>query len=318
MLLNKNMKYRLIHGLFTLAVFFVGMFILGYASIAKFALAIFLVAFIPVVIIMLVYQNYMYKFSVKLVSQVFVVNQNTIRNEHCTVIYSPDDKIIVMDNEPDKKRAKRMFTIKKDKINVNKAWNRVCRVFDSFITLDSLASFYSFDTKIDIITLESKIPSAPVKRTVNIDTSNSGPKFVDMNNIQADPYSKGTENPNSTGATFVNMNNIKEQKQFEKREEQAPEFHDMGTIMSNSSKKIDVNNVTASELAILPGINIVMAKKIIEYRDEKGLFKNFEDFITVANVKEHFAEKIKSMVVFGEAPKLNNDDDEDEGRIVDF
>lgn len=287
------MKYRVIQGILTLFVVYIAMCVIGLSSIANFGLAVFLVAIIPMSIFFMIYQNQVFKYSIKIVPAAFVVNQNTIKNDHCTVMYAPDEKIIVMDNEPDKRRAKRMFTLKKGKVNINKAWNRVCRIYDSFITLDSLASFYSYDTKIDIITLEAKIPTPVAKKSVNIDTSNSGPKFVDMSNIQ-------------------------EQKTFTKREEQAPEFHEFDAIMSNSSKKIDVNNVTASELAILPGINIVIAKKIIEYRDANGLFKTFDDFIKVADVKEHFVDKIKDMVIFGEAPKQSEDDDYSEGRIVDF
>lgn len=287
------MKYRVIQGILTLFVVYIAMCVIGLSSIANFGLAVFLVAIIPMSIFFMIYQNQVFKYSIKIVPTAFVVNQNTIKNDHCTVMYAPDEKIIVMDNEPDKRRAKRMFTLKKGKVNINKAWNRVCRIYDSFITLDSLASFYSYDTKIDIITLEAKIPTPVAKKSVNIDTSNSGPKFVDMSNIQ-------------------------EQKTFIKREEQAPEFHEFDAIMSNSSKKIDVNNVTASELAILPGINIVIAKKIIEYRDANGLFKTFDDFIKVADVKEHFVDKIKAMVIFGEAPKQSEDDDYSEGRIVDF
>ena len=287
------MKYRVIQGILTLFVVYIAMCVIGLSSIANFGLAVFLVAIIPMSIFFMIYQNQVFKYSIKIVPAAFVVNQNTIKNDHCTVMYAPDEKIIVMDNEPDKRRAKRMFTLKKGKVNINKAWNRVCRIYDSFITLDSLASFYSYDTKIDIITLEAKIPTPVAKKSVNIDTSNSGPKFVDMSNIQ-------------------------EQKTFIKREEQAPEIHEFDAIMSNSSKKIDVNNVTASELAILPGINIVIAKKIIEYRDANGLFKTFDDFIKVADVKEHFVDKIKAMVIFGEAPKQSEDDDYSEGRIVDF
>lgn len=287
------MKYRVIQGILTLFVVYIAMCVIGLSSIANFGLAVFLVAIIPMSIFFMIYQNQVFKYSIKIVPTAFVVNQNTIKNDHCTVMYAPDEKIIVMDNEPDKRRAKRMFTLKKGKVNINKAWNRVCRIYDSFITLDSLASFYSYDTKIDIITLEAKIPTPVAKKSVNIDASNSGPKFVDMSNIQ-------------------------EQKTFTKREEQAPEFHEFDAIMSNSSKKIDVNNVTASELAILPGINIVIAKKIIEYRDANGLFKTFDDFIKVADVKEHFVDKIKDMVIFGEAPKQSEDDDYSEGRIVDF
>ena len=61
-----------------------------------------------------------------------------------------------------------------------------------------------------------------------------------------------------------------------------------------------------------------MAKKIVEYRDANGFFKNDEEFLKVANVKEHFVSKIKIMIKFGSRPSPKDDDDNDEGRIVDF
>ena len=48
------------------------------------------------------------------------------------------------------------------------------------------------------------------------------------------------------------------------------------------------------------------------------LLKDADDFIKVANVKEHFISKIKSMIVIGEPKKADNGDDDDQGRIVDI
>ena len=61
-----------------------------------------------------------------------------------------------------------------------------------------------------------------------------------------------------------------------------------------------------------------MAKKIVEYRAANGLFKDADDFIKVANVKEHFISKIKSMIIIGEPKKADNGGDDDQGRIVDI
>ena len=253
-----------------------------------------------------------------MVSKQFVIRHNALHNEHCTVIYTPDEKIVVMDNIADRKHAKRMFTLTKDKLRINKAWNRVCRVFDSFITLDSLAAFYSHDTKIDIITLESRVVNTPKQKEIIIENKTQAPKFVEMGEITPDTYAKGLENPNEKGAHFIDMGNIQEQKPVEERTIDVPEFKDLGDILSNSSNKIDVNAATAGELAILPGINIVGAKKIVEYRDINGVFNSEEDFLRVANVKEHFISKIKSKIIIGKPVENNDNDDYDQGRIIDL
>ena len=260
----------------------------------------------------------MYKYSITMVSRQFVLKNNALHNEHCTVIYTPDEKIVVMDNIADRKRAKRMFTLSKGKLSVNKAWNRLCRVFDSFITLDSLAAFFSHDTKIDIITLESKIVDTAKPQNITVENKTNAPKFVEMGEITPDTYAKGLETPNDKGAEFIDMGNIKEQKPVAERTIDAPEFKDMGDILSNSSQKIDVNTAVAGELAILPGINIVGAKKIVEYRDINGIFSSEEEFLKAANVKEHFVPKIRSMIIIGKPVEKTDDEDFDQGRIIDL
>lgn len=294
-------------------------FILLYLSpqLANFSMAVFLVLMIPILIIRHILLDKLYRSSITIVPKRFIIGNNAINNEHCTVMYTPDEKIVVMDNIADRSHAKRMFTLTKGKININKSWNRLCRVFDGFITLDSLASFFSYDTKVEIVTLEAKVKHIE-KTKVDIDVSKLGPKFVDMDQIQPDSYVKGTEKPKEADENFVNIENITEQPQVQQREEKAPEFVEMQDILSTSINKIDVNTATASELAILPGINIVIAKKIIEYRDKNGLFKNADDFIKIANVKEHFISKVKSKIIIGTPEQDKQGEDYYEGRIIDF
>lgn len=286
-------------------------------QLANFVLALLAALSVPGLIVRHFIIEQLYKSSSSIVARQFVLGKYTIHNEHCTVKYFPDEKIIVMDNIADKSHAKRMFTLTKDKVNINKSWNRVCRVFDSFITLDALVAFYSYDTKIDVITLETRVPR-PLKREMKIDASNSGPKFVELGEIQPDPYNKGLEQLNDKGAAFVNIENIPAPKPETQRVEEEIEFHGMGDILSNTSNKIDVNVATSSELSILPGINIVIAKKIVEHRDVNGLFKSEDEFIKVANVKEHFVQKIKSMIIIGKPSENSGNDDDFDGRVVDF
>lgn len=304
----------------TLVIVYAGLYFLS-EQLANFSLAVFLVLLVPGLILRHFFMDALYKGSIKLVPQRFVFNQYTLCNDHCTVKYTPDEKLIVTDNlTTNKKREKRTFIISKsNKVNINKCWNQACKIFDGFISLDSLASFYSYDTKVEVITLESKIKKEPETVEIQIDSTKNGPKFVDIEAVVPDPYNKDTEKIRETVQNFVNIENIKDKPEDKEREIHSPEFVEMGDILSSSSNKIDINSAAASQISILPGINIIMAKKIVEYRDTNGLFVSVDDFIQAANVKEHFIPKIKSMIVAGKPSYQNNvNDDDDEGRIVDI
>lgn len=276
---------------------------------------------LPGYIIYTIIRDNAYKNSIKYVHKRYVFNQYTLTNDHCTVKYTPDEKLVVTDNiNKNTRRDIRTFTISKSQnVNVNKLWNNVCKVFDDFVCLDSLVCFFNYDTTVNVKTIKLKEgPKSTREENITIDTSKNGPKFVDMNNVRPDTFAEGSAIANKGSEHFVNMENIQEAPKTIERQVDAPEFVEMGEVLSKESKQIDVNNATASEISILPGINIVMAKKIVEFRDTNGLFKNEEDFFKVANVKEHFIPKIKAMIKFGNKPTPKNDDDNDEGRIIDF
>lgn len=286
---------------------------------SKFVLAIVLMLGVLYYLLAKVVQNEYYKRSINFVNKQFVLRHNTLHNDQVTIIYTPDEKIVVMDNFTDKRRAKRMFSLNKKDIDINKAWNRACKVFDSFMTLESLEQFYSYDTNINVITLEMPDSAYKKKPEVTITKSNQGPKFVEMEKIQPDNFSNDANRVANDGSQFVDMKNIQEQKQYVPNETETPKFKEMGEILDFGANKIDVNFATASEIAILPGINIVGAKKIVEYRDLNGLFKSEDDFFAVANVKDHFVKKIKSMIIIGKpSDKPISDDGYSDGRVVDF
>lgn len=96
------------------------------------------------------------KFSILSVSKSCVVNNTTLKNDMCTVILKPNDKIIVMDNVYNANNSKRMFSMSKKDINVSKQWNKICKIFDNSSNLDYIASFCKLDTNLEIIPFDKK------------------------------------------------------------------------------------------------------------------------------------------------------------------
>lgn len=61
--------------------------------------------------------------------------------------------------------------------------------------------------------------------------------------------------------------------------------------------KISINQATAKELELLPGIGPVLAKRIIYLRRSKGRFKKVEDLLEVKGIGSKKLKKIKEWVV---------------------
>lgn len=60
--------------------------------------------------------------------------------------------------------------------------------------------------------------------------------------------------------------------------------------------KIDINNCSEAELTALPGISIVIAKKIIKKREEIGGFKSVEDFLLFAKLKPNVSKQLEPKI----------------------
>ena len=67
-----------------------------------------------------------------------------------------------------------------------------------------------------------------------------------------------------------------------------------GTIIK--SEKININTASQTELETLPGIGPSTALKIVNYRKEKGKFKNIEDIKNVSGIGESKFSKIKDLI----------------------
>ena len=67
-------------------------------------------------------------------------------------------------------------------------------------------------------------------------------------------------------------------------------------IRRGEAEKIDINNSSEIELTQLPGISIVLAKKIVKKREEIGGFKNINDFFIYMKLKEHIQNRLVDLI----------------------
>jgi comEA protein len=62
-------------------------------------------------------------------------------------------------------------------------------------------------------------------------------------------------------------------------------------------RKININTAYAGDLELLPGVGEVMAERIIEYREQRGLFKRVEDIKKVKGIGDKKFDQIKEYIV---------------------
>lgn len=60
--------------------------------------------------------------------------------------------------------------------------------------------------------------------------------------------------------------------------------------------RININHATAEELEQLPGIGPVLAKRIVDYRNKHGTFKNIFDLKNVPGISEEIYNGLKSYI----------------------
>ena len=86
-------------------------------------------------------------------------------------------------------------------------------------------------------------------------------------------------------------------------------------FMQENNEKININLADEETLSKLPGISVIIAKKLIKYRDLHGGFKDKEDFYNHAKIKPHFKKQIDDFI-FLESNEKQDDDFEE--RIIDL
>lgn len=85
---------------------------------------------------------------------------------------------------------------------------------------------------------------------------------------------------------------------------------------TNLTTLLDINSCNEVELAELPGIGIILAKKTINLRNSKNGFSSVDEFIKEVGIKPHFVERLRSMICC--IPKDNVQTIKSSGRMVDF
>ncbi len=63
-----------------------------------------------------------------------------------------------------------------------------------------------------------------------------------------------------------------------------------------TGKVVNINTASQSELETLPGIGPSLAKRIVEFRQKNGGFKNPSDLIAVPGIGEKKYEQLKSLI----------------------
>ena len=103
------------------------------------------------------------------------------------------------------------------------------------------------------------------------------------------------------------------------------DFYEDEYFLSNDSKRCyTCRNLMYSKIkevagendfAKLPGISVIIAKKIIKYRDLHGGFKDKEDFYNQLKLKPHFKKQIDDIIILESDKKQDNNSEE---RIIDL
>jgi len=83
----------------------------------------------------------------------------------------------------------------------------------------------------------------------------------------------------------------------ERKAEESEGYTEEPSIQESSRKDmLDINSCNEDELAELPGIGLILAKKAIKMRSEKGSFASVDDFIEKLNIAPHYAEKLSEIL----------------------
>lgn len=67
-------------------------------------------------------------------------------------------------------------------------------------------------------------------------------------------------------------------------------------VQQPGSQKININRSTAEELAALPGIGPVLARRIVEHRDRNGYFRDITEIMDVTGIGEGIFSSIEELI----------------------
>ena len=75
-----------------------------------------------------------------------------------------------------------------------------------------------------------------------------------------------------------------------------------------SWEKIDINRASPEQLTYLPGIGPVLAKRIIEYREQNDGFQDISELQNVPGIGQIKFQKIKDKITLGDSTSLGGEE----------
>ena len=83
---------------------------------------------------------------------------------------------------------------------------------------------------------------------------------------------------------------------------------------------LNLNAATEEQIAALPGLTIIDAKKAVEYRDANGGFRTVDEFYNAISIKPHIMARIEGTVFAGQqaAPASHDAKNNSGRRMIDF
>ncbi len=99
------------------------------------------------------------------------------------------------------------------------------------------------------------------------------------------------------------------------------ESHDQAPIpptpsAAPQSPTVDLNSASEQEIASLPGVGVIIAKRAVSLRESRGGFHTVDDFGQALNLKPHVVERLRPLVSL--TPPQQSGRPDSSGRIVDF
>jgi DNA uptake protein ComE-like DNA-binding protein len=89
-------------------------------------------------------------------------------------------------------------------------------------------------------------------------------------------------------------------------------------VTEPTSGTLDINAASEEELAKLPGIGLILAKKAVAHRQQIGGFATTNQFFEYLQLKPHIVERIQSRVSASKPENSTNVNENPSGRLVDF
>ena len=127
----------------------------------------------------------------------------------------------------------------------------------------------------------------------------------------------------TTGQKAKEIQSLKEQitREYGGTVEAASKTAAVSRVMKQKSEEkvdiVDINTASEEEIAKVPGIGALFAKKVLEARSRENGFTSLDHFVEVLSIKPHLAEKMKPYLAFPEKTQTSSLE-KTEGRIVDF